>query len=298
MTVRVDTSAWIEDLRGTGSPHTTYVRHAILADRPLEATELILSERTAGDRSSRRAAELRALLLCGPILTVAVLQDRESVAALPLGTIEGTHRPLRHRKPDRAARRHPARRPRRRRWLGRGDPTAQTQTVEPLTVREKEILRGVARGRTNQAIAAERRMAFGTVKPDPAVLMRKLAARNPVGIATWAHETGRVRRRMIRRPEDQRGATPAQGRLVGQSSDEDSPSRAALCCPMIKAESAITAEVTTITTLGCSGKVRPANDNPRRKPPTRNSRCSTVSDNTGLLNQEIADSFPAGRSRR
>ena len=78
----IDTSAWISDLRGTGSPHTCYVRHPILADRPLEGTGLILSERTAGARSPRWAADLRALFLRGPILTVEGLQDREVAAQL------------------------------------------------------------------------------------------------------------------------------------------------------------------------------------------------------------------------
>ena len=82
MIVLVDTSAWIEYLRGTDSPYTTYVRDAILADRPLAWTEPILYELTAGAASPRRATELRALLLRGPILAVAGLQDWEDAAHL------------------------------------------------------------------------------------------------------------------------------------------------------------------------------------------------------------------------
>jgi predicted nucleic acid-binding protein len=82
MMVLVDTSAWIEYRRGTGSPHNTYVREAILTDRPLAWTEPVLYELTAGARSPRRAAELRGLLLRGPILAVEGLQDWEVVAQL------------------------------------------------------------------------------------------------------------------------------------------------------------------------------------------------------------------------
>ena len=82
MTVLVDTSAWVEYLRGTDSPYTSYVREAILADRPLAWTEPILYELTAGARSPRRADELRALLLRGPMLAIDGLQDWELAAQL------------------------------------------------------------------------------------------------------------------------------------------------------------------------------------------------------------------------
>lgn len=82
MTVLVDTSAWIEYLRGTGSPHHAYIRDAILADRALAWTEPILYELLAGARSPQRAAELRALLLRGPIVAVEGLQDWEDGAQL------------------------------------------------------------------------------------------------------------------------------------------------------------------------------------------------------------------------
>jgi predicted nucleic acid-binding protein len=82
VTVLVDTSAWIEYLRGTDSPYTTYVREAIRADTPLAWTEPILYELTAGARSPRRGDDLRALLLRGPILAVDGLQDWEVAAQL------------------------------------------------------------------------------------------------------------------------------------------------------------------------------------------------------------------------
>jgi DNA-binding NarL/FixJ family response regulator len=67
------------------------------------------------------------------------------------------------------------------------------QPVEPLTVREEEILLPIARGRTNSEIADELHISISTVKTHLAALMRKLDARNRVEIAMWAHETGRVR---------------------------------------------------------------------------------------------------------
>ena len=64
--------------------------------------------------------------------------------------------------------------------------------MEPLTVREEEILVSVARGRTNSEIADELHISISTVKTHLAGLMRKLGARNRVEIAMWAHETGRI----------------------------------------------------------------------------------------------------------
>lgn len=66
------------------------------------------------------------------------------------------------------------------------------QPIEPLTAREEEVLVPVARGRTNDEIAAELFITTSTVKAHLASLMRKLGARNRVEVAMWAHETGRV----------------------------------------------------------------------------------------------------------
>ncbi len=67
------------------------------------------------------------------------------------------------------------------------------QPVEPLTVREEEVLTTVARGRTNAEIAGELHISLSTVKTHLASLMNKLGARNRVEIAMWAYETGRIR---------------------------------------------------------------------------------------------------------
>lgn len=82
MTVLVDTSAWIEYLRGTRSPHNTYLREAIRAGQALGWTEPTLFELTAGARCPRQAADLRALLMRGHFLAVDGLHDWEVAAQL------------------------------------------------------------------------------------------------------------------------------------------------------------------------------------------------------------------------
>jgi DNA-binding NarL/FixJ family response regulator len=68
---------------------------------------------------------------------------------------------------------------------------AARQPLEPLTLREEEVLLPVARGRTNDEIAAELHITTSTVKAHLASLMRKIGARNRVEVAIWAYETGR-----------------------------------------------------------------------------------------------------------
>ena len=71
--------------------------------------------------------------------------------------------------------------------------TARAEPVDPLTVREEEVLLTVARGRTNAEIADDLHISLSTVKTHLASLMRKLNARNRVEIAMWAYETGRIK---------------------------------------------------------------------------------------------------------
>lgn len=82
MTVLVDTSAWVEFLRGTGSPHNLWLREAIASGDALGWTDPVLYELAAGARTAERANELRGLLLRGPMLPVAGLQDWEDAASL------------------------------------------------------------------------------------------------------------------------------------------------------------------------------------------------------------------------
>ncbi len=69
---------------------------------------------------------------------------------------------------------------------------APAQPVEPPTDREEEVFVQVARGQTNNEIAADLHISPSTVKTHLASLMRKLGARNRVEVAMWAHETGRI----------------------------------------------------------------------------------------------------------
>jgi DNA-binding NarL/FixJ family response regulator len=71
--------------------------------------------------------------------------------------------------------------------------TPPAQPLDPLTEREEDVLRTVARGRTNAEIAEELHISTSTVKFHLAGLMTKLAARNRVELAIWAYETKRVR---------------------------------------------------------------------------------------------------------
>jgi DNA-binding NarL/FixJ family response regulator len=61
-----------------------------------------------------------------------------------------------------------------------------------LTGREREVAALIARGCTNAEIAAELFITPGTVKNHLAAIARKIGARNRVGIAAWAYDTGSV----------------------------------------------------------------------------------------------------------
>ncbi|MBE1533169.1 response regulator transcription factor [Actinomadura algeriensis] len=58
----------------------------------------------------------------------------------------------------------------------------------PLSERELEVVRALARGRTNQEIAAELFISVSTVKSHLSGIQAKLGVRNRVGIVTWAWE--------------------------------------------------------------------------------------------------------------
>ncbi|MFE2480983.1 response regulator [Streptomyces sp. NPDC059389] len=61
---------------------------------------------------------------------------------------------------------------------------------EPLTEREQDVVRCVARGRTNAEIAAELFVSLSTVKTHLANVQTKLDVRNRVEVAAWAWESG------------------------------------------------------------------------------------------------------------
>ncbi|WP_369227783.1 response regulator [Streptomyces sp. R39] len=58
-----------------------------------------------------------------------------------------------------------------------------------LSDRETQVIRAIARGRTNQEIAAELFISVSTVKSHLATIQSKLAVRNRVEIAAWAWES-------------------------------------------------------------------------------------------------------------
>ncbi|MFI1099766.1 response regulator [Streptomyces melanogenes] len=64
------------------------------------------------------------------------------------------------------------------------------QPAEPLTERERDVVRCLARGATNAEIAAELYVSLSTVKTHLANVQGKLGARNRVEIAAWAWESG------------------------------------------------------------------------------------------------------------
>lgn len=61
-----------------------------------------------------------------------------------------------------------------------------------LTGREREVLEGIARGKTNKAIAAELGISHRTVETHRESLMRKLRIRTVAGLTKFALETGLV----------------------------------------------------------------------------------------------------------
>lgn len=62
----------------------------------------------------------------------------------------------------------------------------------PLSERETEVVRSIARGRTNAEIAAELFISLSTVKSHLSGIQSKLGVRNRTEIAVWAWENGIV----------------------------------------------------------------------------------------------------------
>jgi DNA-binding NarL/FixJ family response regulator len=71
-------------------------------------------------------------------------------------------------------------------------PRHVTPGADPLSAREREVVRAVARGRTNHEIAAELFVSLSTVKTHLTNIHTKLDARNRVEVAAWAWENGLV----------------------------------------------------------------------------------------------------------
>ncbi len=80
--ILVDTSAWVEYLRGTGSRVHRRVRELIEPEERLAVTEVVVMEVLAGARDDAHLERLRRLLLGCEFLPLAGLSDYEDAAAL------------------------------------------------------------------------------------------------------------------------------------------------------------------------------------------------------------------------
>jgi hypothetical protein len=81
----VDTSAWVEYLRATGSDVHREVQRAIERERPMHTTDVVVMEVLAGARDERHAVQLRRLLFSCEFVAIDGLADFEHAAALYRG---------------------------------------------------------------------------------------------------------------------------------------------------------------------------------------------------------------------
>jgi predicted nucleic acid-binding protein len=80
--IAVDTSAWIELFRATGSPIHHTLRRLIEEDAELAVTEVVVMEVLSGARSPSHLNELRNALLAYPVLPLHGLAGLEEAAEL------------------------------------------------------------------------------------------------------------------------------------------------------------------------------------------------------------------------
>ncbi|MGH9170730.1 MAG: type II toxin-antitoxin system VapC family toxin [Acidimicrobiales bacterium] len=78
----VDTSAWVEFLRGTGSDTHWAVRHLLEDDAPVHTTDVVVMEILAGARDDDHHRQLRRLLAGCEYLPVQRLASYEAAAGL------------------------------------------------------------------------------------------------------------------------------------------------------------------------------------------------------------------------
>jgi hypothetical protein len=80
--ILVDTSAWVEFLRATGSPVHTLLRRHLEANAELHTTDMVVMEVLAGARDTAHAAKLRQLLMHCTFVPTQGLADFEHSADL------------------------------------------------------------------------------------------------------------------------------------------------------------------------------------------------------------------------
>jgi predicted nucleic acid-binding protein len=78
----VDTSAWVEFLRGTESPADRTLARHVEEQSELAVTEVVVMEVLAGARSVQHLHDLRATLLSFPLLSLRGLVGFEAAADL------------------------------------------------------------------------------------------------------------------------------------------------------------------------------------------------------------------------
>ena len=78
----VDTSAWVEYLRGTQSPTHRTLRSAVVSDEPIATPAPVLMELLAGCSTERAALDIQRLLARFEILEVEGLADFEDAALI------------------------------------------------------------------------------------------------------------------------------------------------------------------------------------------------------------------------
>ncbi|MGH7882016.1 MAG: type II toxin-antitoxin system VapC family toxin [Candidatus Dormibacteraceae bacterium] len=80
--ILVDTSAWIEYLRGTGSKVHYCLREYLSSQMELATTEVVVMELLAGARSPKHSEQLRQLIMSCHLLPIQGLNDYEMAAAI------------------------------------------------------------------------------------------------------------------------------------------------------------------------------------------------------------------------
>src|SRR5262249_54999705 len=80
--ILIDTSAWVEFLRATGSPVDRRLRDLLAGGDPLATTEVVVMEVLAGARDDANRRRLRSVVLSHTLLPVDGLADFEEAADL------------------------------------------------------------------------------------------------------------------------------------------------------------------------------------------------------------------------